>query len=43
MTDRTEAAKSIAAAVLMLFVALLDPRVSAGLAVAMLIVFGTDK
>jgi len=43
MTDRTEAATSIAAAVLMLFVALLDPRVSAGLAVAMLIVFRTDK
>lgn len=43
MSDRKEAIMSAAAAILLLFVALLDPRVSLGLAVAMLIAFAAYK
>ena len=40
MNDRLEAAASIAAALLVLFSAMIDPRISAGLAVAFLLALG---
>jgi hypothetical protein len=43
MSDRLEATLSIIAAFLVLFSALLDPKVSAGLAVAFLVGFGAYK
>ncbi|MCS6843057.1 MAG: hypothetical protein NZ528_01845 [Caldilineales bacterium] len=43
MTDKTEAAIATAAALLVLFTAMLDPRVSAGLAVVLMVVFAVLK
>ena len=43
MNDRTEAALDIAAAIFVLFVAMLDPWVSAGLAILFLIALSVYK
>ena len=43
MEDRAEAALSIAAAILVLFAAMLDPRISAGLAFLFLIALSVYK
>lgn len=43
MNDKTEAALSIAAAIFVMFVALLDPWVSAGLAIMFLVALSVYK
>lgn len=43
MTDRTEAAFAMLAALLVLFTTMLDPRLSAGLAVVLLVAFTVVK
>jgi hypothetical protein len=43
MNDKTEAALSIAAAIFVLFVAMLDPLVSAGLAILFLMMLSIYK
>jgi len=43
MTDKTEATLAIIAALLVLFTTMLDPRLSAGLAVVLLIAFAVVK
>ena len=43
MSDRVEGTLSVIAALLVLFAAMVDPRVSAGLAVGLLIVYAVYK
>ena len=43
MSDKTDAILAIIAALLVLFTAMLDPRVSAGLAIALFIAFAVIK
>ena len=43
MTDRTEGGLAIAASLIVLFTALLEPMVSAGIAVALLVGYGAWK
>jgi predicted anti-sigma-YlaC factor YlaD len=43
MSEKTEAALAIVAALLVLFSAMLDPRISAGLAVVLLVAFAIFK
>ncbi|MCX7707509.1 MAG: hypothetical protein N2204_05840 [Anaerolineae bacterium] len=43
MTDRTEATFAIIAAILLLFTTMLDARISAGLAILLLVAFAVVK
>lgn len=43
MSDKTEAAIAVAAPLLVLFTTMLDPRVSAGLAVVLMVAFAVLK
>jgi len=43
MSDRTESMMAVLAAVLVLFTSMLDPRISAGLAVVLMIAFAVYK
>jgi|GEM_PF-1065351 flagellar biogenesis protein FliO len=43
MTDKTDATLAIIAALLVLFTTMLDPRLSAGLAVVLLVAFAVVK
>lgn len=43
MTDKTEATFAVIGALLVLFTTMLDPRISAGLAVLMMVAFAVVK